>query len=140
MTKKTLRIFIGFISLVIGVAHFVKTTEMAVYVPVPFGADQFVYFTGTIIIIASVGIIVNKNLLTCLIVLSITMASTALLVQIPVFIREREYVLKILGLSNMTKLGLSMVLLLMALYYKKIFIGPIKPGNSYKNQIKQKEN
>jgi hypothetical protein len=122
MIKAILRIFVGFIFLLTGIAHFVKTSEMAVYVPVPFGAVQFVYFTGTIIVFASIGIITNKYLLTCLIVLAITMASTALLVQIPVFIREREYILKIIGLSNLVKLGLATVLLLMALYYKKMLV------------------
>jgi len=122
MIKPILRIITGLIFLFIGIVHFVKTSEMAVYVPVPFGAVQFVYFIGTITVFASFGIILNKYLFASLITLAITMAFSALLVQIPILIREREYILKVIGLSNLAKLGLAIVLLLIALYYKQEFV------------------
>ncbi|TAL47256.1 MAG: hypothetical protein EPN92_05110 [Chitinophagaceae bacterium] len=92
---------------------------MAVYVPVPYGAVQFVYITGAIIIITSLCIIINKYLLTSLITLAITLVFSALLVQLPIFLREREYILKVIGLSNLVKLTLAALLLLMAFYYKQ---------------------
>jgi len=119
MIKAILRIIIGFIFLFIGIVHFVRTSEMAVYVPVPFGAVPFVYLVGIITVFASFGVIVNKYLVPSLITLAITMSFSALLVQIPIFLREREYILKVIGLSNLVKLGLATVLLLMALYYRK---------------------
>lgn len=119
MIKAVTRIIIGFIFLFIGIVHFVKTPEMAVYVPVPFGSVQFVYFIGTITLFASIGIIVKKYFIASLITLAITMASSALLVQIPILIREREYILKVIGLSNLVKLGLAIILLLIAFYYKQ---------------------
>jgi len=122
MIKAILRIIVGLIFLLIGIVHFVRTSEMAVYVPFPFGSVEFVYIVGTIIVIASFGIIVNKYLLVSLITLAITMAFTALLVQIPISLREREHILKVIGLSNLVKLGLATVLLLMALYYKQGFV------------------
>lgn len=119
MTKAILRITIGIIFLLIGIVHFVKAPEMAVYVPLPAGAKLFVYFIGTITVLASLGVIVNKHLLISLITLAITMAFSALLVQIPITVREREYILKIIGLSNLFKLGLATILLLGALLYKQ---------------------
>lgn len=119
MIKTVVRIILGFIFLFVGIVHFVKTSEMAVYVPVPYGAVQFVYITGTIIIISSLCIIINRYLLTSLITLSITLVVSALLVQLPIFLREREYILQVIGLSNLVKLTLATLLLLMALYYKQ---------------------
>ena len=119
MTKAILRITIGIIFLLIGIVHFVKTSEMAVYVPLPAGAKLFVYFIGTITVLASLGVIVKKHLLISLITLAITMAFSALLVQIPITVREREYILKIIELSNLFKLGLATILLLVALLYKQ---------------------
>lgn len=122
MVKAILRITIGLIFLFIGIVHFVKTSEMAVYVPVPFGAVPFVYFIGTITIFGSLGVIVNKYLIASIITLAIIMTFSALLVQIPISIREPEYILKVIVLSNLVKLGLATVLLLMALYYKQEFV------------------
>ena len=119
MVKAVIRIIIGFIFLFIGIVHFVRTSEMAVYVPLPSGAVLFVYFIGTITVFASLGVIVNKHLTISLITLAITMAFSALIVQIPITVREREYFLKIIGLSNLIKLGLAIILLLIAMYYKQ---------------------
>lgn len=119
MIKTILRILIGLIFLSTGIIHFVKAHELAVYVPIPYGSVQFVYFIGFITVFASFGIIVNKYLQASLITLAITMASTAILVQIPIFIREREYILRVIGISNLIKLSLAIALLLMAFPFKK---------------------
>jgi uncharacterized membrane protein len=119
MIKAVIRIFIGSIFLFIGIVHFIKTSEMAVYVPVPFGSEQFVYVIGIITILSAFGVILNKHLVASLITLAITMSFSALLVQIPISMREPEYILKIIGLSNLVKLGLATILLLMALYFKR---------------------
>ena len=112
----------GLIFLFIGIVHFVKASEMAIYVPVPFGAVLFVYFIGTITVFGSLGVIVNKYLVASIITLAIIMTFSALLVQIPISIREPEYILKVIILANLVKLGLATVLLLMALYYKQKFV------------------
>ena len=121
MIKNILRIIIGLVAFFIGILHFVRNSEMAVYVPFPFGAVPFVYLIGVIIVFASFNIIVNNYVIPSLVTLALTLSFTALLVQIPVLLREREYILKVIGLSNLIKLFLAIFLLLMALYYKKLF-------------------
>ena len=111
------RIIMGTTFLCIGIIHFLKSSYMAVYVPFPWGAEEFVQLSGSIIVIVSIAIILNKFVRTCLVLLSLVLVITALLVEIPIMLREPEYILRLIGLSNLIKLGLASMLLLTALNY-----------------------
>jgi uncharacterized membrane protein YphA (DoxX/SURF4 family) len=69
-----------------GVMHFMKGSDMVAYVPSYFPAPTFwVYFTGVIMVVAALLILVNKFADYAGILLGITLLSYALLIHLPVF-------------------------------------------------------
>ena len=109
--KNVLRILAGLCFLCIAWVHFDDAHRMAVYVPLPWGSVYFVYFSGLLIALASMGVIFNRYLKRSLMLIAIVFAFTAMVVQIPVTWRQEE-ILRLIGFSNLFKLGLACILLL----------------------------
>src|ERR1035437_1596321 len=98
-----LRILIGLIFLSIGLYHFYAFEFLAVFVPLPHGSKIIVCTFASIILLASIGIILNKFLRPSLITLAIVFLLTAFMTAIPMTLREADELLKSIGIANLVK-------------------------------------
>jgi uncharacterized membrane protein len=117
--KSAFRVLSGVLFLVIGLFHFYDYQFMAVFVPLPVGSKFFVILSGALISISALGIIVNRYFSASMITLGITLALTGLMVGIPAILREPDAILRMLALSNMTKIGLAFCVLLALAFSSK---------------------
>lgn len=117
--QSVLRILLGLFFLALGMLHFYYTIEMAIFVPLPTGAVYFVYGIGSITCLLGLMIVVNLYVRASLIALALILCLTAGMVQIGVELQQNDLILQRVGISNVVKLLIACVILLVLAVRRK---------------------
>ncbi len=117
--KNILHPLLGVLFLLLGLSHFYYTVEMAVFVPLPHFSKWFVYLIGTIISVSSVLIILQRKVLLSFILIAMSIAISGALVQLGIELNTQDEILKPVGVTNIIKLLISVLILLLLLLFKE---------------------
>src|SRR5688572_3564913 len=99
-----IRIIVGLLFAALGFMHFYAYELMAVYMPLPFGSKAFVLFTGALITLSAIAVMINRYTQQALLVICITLGITGFVVLIPMLHREPDELLKRVQLPVVYKL------------------------------------
>lgn len=116
--KNILFPIIGLLFLLLGLSHFYYTFEMALFVPLPHFSKWFVYLIGAIISCSSILIIFQKKVVTSFIFIAMSIAISGALVQLGIEFNTQDEILKPVGVTNILKLLMSILILLLLLLFK----------------------
>lgn len=117
--KTILRILLGLFFLALGGLHFYYNLQMAIFVPLPTGAVPFVYFVGGLTCMFALLIIANRYVRESLIAIAVILFLTAGMVQIGVDLQGNDLILKQVSISNVVKLLLACIILLVLAIRKR---------------------
>lgn len=112
-----LQLVFGLLFLVLGLSHFYYTSEMAIFVPLPFGARWFVYAAGMVFTLCAAAIILDRFVKKAFIIIACTLAISAGFVQLGIEWQQQDEILKTVGITNIVKLLVAVAILLAAGYY-----------------------
>ena len=113
------RILMGCFVIVIGLLHFYYNLEMALFVPLPSGASQFVYAVGGITTLCGIFIVLNKQVRLACITFASLLFLTAAMVQGAVEWRNPDFILSRVGLANALKFSIACIVLLVLAIRRK---------------------
>ena len=117
--KNILFPIIGLLFLLLGLSHFYYTFEMALFVPLPHFSKWFVYLIGAIISCSSILIIFQKKITLSFILIALSIAISAGLVQLGIELHSQDEILKPVGVTNVVKLLLAVFILLSLVVYNQ---------------------
>ena len=113
------RILLGLIILIFGLSHFYYSFEMAFFMPLPIGAKLFVYTVGVITSLCGIFIVLNRNVRISLIVVAVLLIVTGGMVQLAVEWKNPDEILGPLGMTNVIKLLMASLILMVLTIRKK---------------------
>ncbi|MFI5222114.1 MAG: hypothetical protein ACHQK8_07300 [Bacteroidia bacterium] len=114
-----LRIIFGLLFLAIGLFHFYNMNEMSMFFPLPFGGKIYVMAVGTLVGISGVAIIINRYVKISLLTISCILAITGFFLLWALFhFKIQDPIMKILGFSCLTEIGIAVVVLLVVAVVK----------------------